>query len=312
MLEQINLEIAAHLENYISPDSLDAKINQTKTLLTKARDELGKLEYTMKKEQLDVEKMSQLSLKTLFYKCLGTHDKVLGKEKEEALAAVLKYESCQKTVDELTEKLNQLTTRHYEMTKIQDKLEHLYQEKRKVMAAFQTPEYARIEQLEKEMYVIKSEIKEIKEAIVPGNRAIDALNEAIGYLDSAGDWGTWDIIGGGVMTDMMKHNKMDQAKQAVLNAQTHIQMLQVELQDVNTSLENSITITGGEVFMDFFFDGLIADWYMQSKIRTSRDNVITVCNEIRSIIGRLSSQLAFKEKALEDKQQEIERIIRQV
>lgn len=311
MLEQINLEIEALLKDYTHPDSIYKKIDGTKTMLQNARHELKKLEGIMEKEQLDVEKMSQTSLKTLFYKCLGTHDKQVAKEKEEALAAVLKYESCKKSVDELTDKLSQLTNRHYEMSKVQDKLEALHEEKRRVMASLNMPEYAKIGQLEKEMSFIRREIKELKEAITPGNMAINTLNEAIELLDSAGDWGTWDLLGGGLIADMMKHDKIDKAKQAILNAQTYVQRLQVELQDVNMSLDGSIQITGGAVFADFFFDGLIADWYMQSKISQSRENVVATCGKIRKIVSTLSTQLNHKEKDLEAKEREIKRIIEQ-
>lgn len=311
MLEQINLEIEALLKDYTHPDSIYKKIDGTKTMLENARHELKKLEGIMEKEQLDVEKMSQTSLKTLFYKCLGTHDKQVAKEKEETLAAVLKYESCKKSVDELTDKLSQLTNRHYEMSKVQGKLEALYEEKRRVMANFNMPEYAKIGQLEKEISFIRREIKELKEAITPGNMAINTLNEAIELLDSAGDWGTWDLLGGGLIADMMKHDKIDKAKQAILNAQTYVQRLQVELQDVNMSLDGSIQITGGAVFADFFFDGLIADWYMQSKISQSRENVVATCGKIRKIVSTLSTQLNHKEEDLEAKEREIKRIIEQ-
>lgn len=311
MLEQINLEIEALLKDYTHPDSIYKKIDGTKTMLENARHELKKLEGIMEKEQLDVEKMSQTSLKTLFYKCLGTHDKQVAKEKEEALAAVLKYESCKKSVDELTDKLSQLTNRYYEMSKVQGKLDALYEEKRRVMASFNMPEYAKIGQLEKEIIFIRREIKELKEAITPGNMAINTLNEAIELLDSAGDWGTWDLLGGGLIADIMKHDKIDKAKQAILNAQTYVQRLQVELQDVNMSLDGSIQITGGAVFADFFFDGLIADWYMQSKISQSRENVVATCGKIRKIVSTLSTQLNHKEKDLEAKEREIKRIIEQ-
>ena len=311
MLEQINLEIEELLKDYTHPDSIYKKIDGTKTMLENALHELKKLEGIMEKEQLDVEKMSQTSLKTLFYKCLGTHDKQVAKEKEEALAAVLKYESCKKSVDELTDKLSQLTNRHYEMSKVQDKLDALYEEKRRVMASFNMPEYAKIGQLEKEIIFIRREIKELKEAITPGNMAINTLNEAIELLDSAGDWGTWDLLGGGLIADIMKHDKIDKAKQAILNAQTYVQRLQVELQDVNMSLDGSIQITGGAVFADFFFDGLIADWYMQPKISQSRDNVVATCGKIRKIVSTLSTQLNHREKDLEAKEREIKGIIEQ-
>lgn len=311
MLEQINLEIEVLLKDYTHPESIYKKMSGTKRMLENARCELKKLEGIMEKEQLDVEKISQTNLKTLFYKCLGTHDKQIAKEKEEALNAVLKYESCKKTVEELTDRLSQLTKTHYEMSKVQDKLEALHEEKRRVMASTNRPEYTRIQQLEKEISLIRREIKELKEAITPGNMAINTLNEAIGLLDSAGDWGTWDLLGGDFIADMMKHDKIDKAKQTILNAQTYMQRLQVELQDVNMSLDGSIQITEGAVLADFFFDGLIADWYMQSKISQSRDNVVAACSKIRKVVSTLSTQLNHKEKDLQAKEAEIKRIIEQ-
>lgn len=311
MLERINLEIEELLKDYTHPDGVYKKMDETKRMLESARYELKKLEGIVEKEQLDVEKMNQLSLKTLFYKCLGAHDKQIEKEEEEALAAVLKYESCKRSVDELTDRLSQLTKKHYEMSKVQDKLEALREEKRKVIESSNMPEHAKIQQLENEIDLIKREIKEIKEAITPGNMAIHALSEAIELLDDAGDWGTWDLLGGGLIVDMMKHDKIDKAKLAILNAQTYVQRLQVELQDVNMSLEGSIQITQGAVLADFFFDGLIADWYMQSKISQSRDNVVETYGKIRKVVGTLSTSLDQKEKDLEVKEAEIRRIIEQ-
>ena len=81
MLEQINLEIEVLLKDYTHPESIYKKMSGTKRMLENARCELKKLEGIMEKEQLDVEKISQTNLKTLFYKCLGTHDKQIAKEK---------------------------------------------------------------------------------------------------------------------------------------------------------------------------------------------------------------------------------------
>lgn len=311
MLGQINLQIEELLQNYTHPDSIYKKMDGAKRMLDSARYELKKLEDIMEKEQLDVEKINQTSLKTLFYKCLGTHDERVEKEKEEALAAVLKYEGCKRSVEELTDTLTQLTKRHHEMSRVQDKLEALHEEKRRLIESFNMPEYARIQQLENEMSFIRREIKELKEAIVPGNMAINTLDEAIKLLDNAGDLGTWDLLGGGFVADMMKHDKIDKAKQTILDAQTYMQRLQVELQDVNMSLDGSIQITGGAVFADFFFDGLIADWYMQSKISQSKDNVINTSGKIRKVVNTLSTQLNSKERDLKAKEAEIRRIIEQ-
>ena len=55
--------------------------------------------------------------------------------------------------------------------------------------------------------------KEKREAIDAGRRAIRSLQTARDNLDSAKNWGLVDMFGGGFLTTMFKHSKMDQARQ---------------------------------------------------------------------------------------------------
>ena len=54
--------------------------------------------------------------------------------------------------------------------------------------------------------------KEKQEAIDAGYRALRSLSEAKENLNSAGNWGIVDMLGGGFFTTMMKRSKMDQAQ----------------------------------------------------------------------------------------------------
>lgn len=40
-------------------------------------------------------------------------------------------------------------------------------------------------------------------------------------------------------------------------------------------------------FADFFFDGLIADWFMQSRINESQESVTNVKSQVVNIIEKL-------------------------
>ena len=55
--------------------------------------------------------------------------------------------------------------------------------------------------------------KEKREAIEAGRRALNSLQTAKENLNSAKNWGLADMFGGGFFTTMLKHSKMDQAKQ---------------------------------------------------------------------------------------------------
>lgn len=54
--------------------------------------------------------------------------------------------------------------------------------------------------------------KEKQEAIDAGERALRSLNAAKENLNSAGNWGFVDMMGGGFFTTMIKRSKMDQAQ----------------------------------------------------------------------------------------------------
>ena len=55
--------------------------------------------------------------------------------------------------------------------------------------------------------------KEKREAIEAGHRALNSLSTAKENLNSAKNWGLVDMFGGGFFSTMLKHSKMEQAKQ---------------------------------------------------------------------------------------------------
>ncbi|MDA3731876.1 hypothetical protein PBV87_10335 [Niameybacter massiliensis] len=311
MLRRINQEILMLQEEYIHPDRIAKKMNEAKKLLEDTRYELRSLEKSLVKENLDVEKIEKGSLTSIFYKCLGQHQKKVEKEKAEALAAKLKYDACKIREENLVKDMSKLSKEHYKMSKIQEEIDKLKEQKRNLVENSNSVESQLIQKLRQEIVSLKNEIKEINEAISPGRSATYALNDALDLLNSAGSWGTFDLLGGDLMADMMKHSKIDQAKGRILEAQTYLQRLRVELQDVNMQIYSSIEVSQGAVLADFFFDGLIADWYMQSKIKQSKENVAKIFGEVTQVVNALSKQLNEKEKSLQEKERKIERLIEQ-
>ena len=54
--------------------------------------------------------------------------------------------------------------------------------------------------------------KETQEAISAGERALSSLRNAQNELSSAKNWGLFDMLGGGFVSTLVKHGKMDNAK----------------------------------------------------------------------------------------------------
>lgn len=132
--------------------------------------------------------------------------------------------------------------------------------------------------------------QEIREAIQAADYALQCLDRAESHLNSASNWGIIDMLGGGLLTTMVKHSKMDDAAADLNEARDALQRFSRELQDVHSFVDFPFNTADFLSFADFFFDGFIADWLMQDRINTARDQVGEAkqrVNAIRSQLGQM-------------------------
>ena len=132
-----------------------------------------------------------------------------------------------------------------------------------------------------------NEMREIREAIQAGERVLASLRKAEEKLTSASNWGLWDIFGGGLISGIAKHNKMNEATSYMEEAKRHLQVFQKELQDVNGTYNLQLDIGGFLSFADFFFDGVIADYLVQTKINDAKIQVRDAIQSVSSILSQL-------------------------
>ena len=129
--------------------------------------------------------------------------------------------------------------------------------------------------------------REVREAIDAADDALDHLERARQCLNSAGNWGLLDLLGGNMITGLFKHSKMAGAEQEIEEARRSLQRFSKELQDVQGF--SSIHINEFLTFADFFFDGFVADILVQSKIGNAKrqcDDAIRRVQDIRNQLER--------------------------
>lgn len=124
--------------------------------------------------------------------------------------------------------------------------------------------------------------------------AINLTNQILGYveqaersLSSARNWGFFDVLGGGFIVDMIKHHKLDKAREAMESVNYLMQHLQQLLGSLQLPADYRMEIGNFATFADFFFDGVFADLYMQSKIMQSLDEVRRLKNKLYELKSRL-------------------------
>ena len=133
------------------------------------------------------------------------------------------------------------------------------------------------------------EVREIKEAIAASDDALYHLKEARRKLGSAGGWGLVDMFGGGLLSGLIKHGKMGSAEREIEAAKYALQKFSKELRDV--SGYSSIHINDFLTFADFFFDGFVADFLVQSKISDAKRKIADAIRRTEAVVSRLRSYL---------------------
>ncbi|MBN2028902.1 hypothetical protein JW824_01545 [bacterium] len=251
---------------------------------------LKKLTSVLNKENQDVKKLEGLTITALFHQILGTKEDKLDKERQEVIAAKLKVDSCKNTISSIEREIISFNNKIQTYGNIESEYKALFKEKETKI--IQKKDRQMIDLTEK-LADLKSDHKETKEAILAGNDVLNELEKILSSLRSAGNWGTFDLLGGGLIATAVKHSKIDRAKQSVEHAQYLLHRFHEELSDIQIEPQSDIGIEMGSftTFADYFFDGLIFDWAVQSKIHRSLENTKAMQKDVNEVIQRLKDKL---------------------
>ena len=130
--------------------------------------------------------------------------------------------------------------------------------------------------------------QEVQEAISAGQRALSSLRAAKERLGSAKNWGLMDLFGGGFLTDLTKHSRLNDAAASLDAAQNDLRVFQKELRDVQINLDLRRETGGFLMFADFFLDCPLTDFLMQSKIAEAGKQVEESIDQVEYVLASLN------------------------
>lgn len=308
-MEELNSRIIELKKDLKRKKKLKLILNESKKELEIQKTKKTELSRILNEEEKDVEKLESFSATGLFYSILGSKEERLDKEKKEYLAAKLKYDECCNSIKYIELEIIKYKEKLKEYIGLDEEYANLIKEKQELILSKNDEKSQRLmTKLDKEND-LEWNIKEMQEAIDAGNNLQIALRQLIQFLKSAQSWGTWDILGGGFLATAAKHSKIDKAKEQVYNVQRLIRELKKELLDVDVSMNIDINIGSFETFADYFFDGLIADWMVQSKINDSLTRVYNIDSDISSLLKTLTKESNDLENELFNAREEIKKLI---
>ena len=247
------------------------------------------LRVLCRSEQEDVEKLEGKSLANYFYRIVGKLDDKLTEERKEAAAAKVKLDAAEREMTAVDYEIQEILPQLRELYGCEDAYVSALQKKRVTLKESGTPAGIEILELEAKIAFFESQMQEIREAQSAGRYALRAAENVLSELESAKDWNTWDIIGGGgIITHMAKHEHLDDAQAYVMTLQGMLRKFKTELADINIQANMQVNVDGFLRFADYFFDGLFADWAVGDHISRSQSSVMSVCNEIEHVMNKLT------------------------
>lgn len=269
---------------------------QRQTLSAKAN-ALGKDKLD---EQADVDRLEGHSLTAFFYGAIGKIGEKLDKEREEAYAASIKYDVVARELAAVVEDIKRYEADMDALRECDQQYEQALSEKLAAIKSLNTQDADKILRAEKHISYLEGQVKEIQEAFAAGQAALETTDSILSSLDSAESWGTWDLLGGGLLSGMAMHSHLDEAQKRVEYLQVQLRRFKTELTDVTIHADMQVSIDGFLCFADYFFDGLFADWAVLDKINQSQTQVQNTRNQIEHVISRLTAMLSDTDKDLEN------------
>lgn len=130
-----------------------------------------------------------------------------------------------------------------------------------------------------------SEINDVKSII---SELLFLIDDAEKQFKKARNWGFFDILGGGLITDLIKHSKLNNASNIMNRINSLLKDLQRELNEVVIPTDFSMNTFTFSSFADFVFDGFLADTYMQAKIMSSISQIRNLRTQLLDLQDKMN------------------------
>lgn len=304
-----NDELAEAYGNVARKQKLSVMHAQLQRDKAQLEQHLEALKAALDKEELELSRLENGGIAALFYSILGSRDEHIRKEREEALAARLKYEQAGRELADINGRITALTAELRALDGCEARYAALFEQKKTRLLNEMGEDSRRIMALAEDIAHTKANLKEIREAMEAGDSALGYLDSALKSLRKAENWGTYDMLGGGMISGMVKHDHIDRAADSVSCAQLALNNFRTELADINVRSDISVRIGDFARFADFFFDGLIADWYVQNAIGKSMDSVAAALSDAANARFTLDSLYKADQGRFQQLQTELESLV---
>lgn len=249
------------------------------------------LENTMANERRDVEILEGRSLAAFFYILTGKKDEKLSEERKEYYAARVRYEAARRELEAIETDIQSTEEDLADLQDCEQRYIQAIEAKRLAIEQADDPRSRDFLEKEHSLNALKCQKKELEEAITVGTNVLRIASEVMSSLRNIENWAYLDRLGHNRLTDIAKHETLDEAQKNVESLQIELQKFNKELSDIPSRESLQISIDRMLNFSEAFFENLFMDATVPERLRQSYAQVEQTLDPTLGILRQLQTRL---------------------
>lgn len=287
MIEKLRKELWELLDQIERRKSIEGELEKNHQIESAVWREEYQVRSHLNRLQGEMEELQKRSLKNMVLGLRGQRELRLEQLEQEARLVEVELRDIQRKLEECGVKIKSLEATRQGFGDPERRFRDSY-EKLKTILKNEEHHGAEITQLEKAIYTLDKQLREIDQAIGSGGLALQEARNIQKTLRDARGLGVLDTAGGGVAATAVKHKKINEARRQSDALRSRISQFNSELTDVNIGFHlGQDDVSDFLRFADFFLDGLLADWAVQMRIGDSQQEIAGVESSLCSMVTRL-------------------------
>jgi hypothetical protein len=254
--------------------------------IKKKQKEVKESQIKVNREQSDVDELHHITLQWAIASLLRNKEEKLQKEEQELLDATMKHERLESELQVLQDELDHYKRKEQDVKEISSILKQLYKDKERLLIEAYPFIKDKFIEFDRHESLAKEQLIEIDEALEVGERTRRALGKALDKLQSAKNWGTFDMWSrNSMLSSIQKHRRIDEANTYLSQANAYLRRFKEECKDIKLDVKaNHLFMNSTDYTFDVFFDNIFTDYRILEEIRSA----YTSCEQS---IYRLKTQM---------------------
>jgi hypothetical protein len=290
-LAAIQADLEAAEADLAEAQSVERRLVSLRELVTTAESELGAARSKLDDERRDVAALESFSPTRIWAGLRGTRLDDLDREQAEVRAAEYAVAAVELRLRTLRDERAVLGARATCLLGAAERREAALSSKHGALVAAGGATAAELVDIAARRGALEAELREVGEAFDAATAAGRALEEAATLLGKATDWADVDtFLGGGLLTDAMKYDRMDRASEMLRTADRALGRLAKELGDLGRAGVAGPQVTELTRTFDVWFDNIFSDWSVKRRIADADTRTRQAFARVKEVRRSLSGQ----------------------